>query len=64
MHDAGGYAAVLERKVVESPVAYVLMIEFHAAIFAWFLWSFGPPSSLWWLITWRGVGCRYMVLLR
>ena len=25
-------------------LVYMWMIEFHATIFAWFLYSFGPPS--------------------
>ena len=36
------------------------MIEFQAAIFAWFLCSFGPPSRA---LGARGVGCRFMMEL-
>ena len=41
---------------------HMLIIELHAAIFVWFLGSFGPLSrSMVAYIIWRGVGCRYMM---
>ena len=37
----------------------IVCCKFNAAIFA--LRSSGPPPALWEIITWRGVGCRYMM---
>ena len=35
-------------------------MSFHSVIFAWPVF-FGPPSHALVVITWRGVGCRYMM---
>ena len=51
-----------DRKEWISPV-HKLMVEFHEAIFAWFLCFFGPPSLA--LVAYhleRG-GCSYTMLL-
>ena len=39
-------------------LVHKLMIEFHAAIFAWpcVLWDRLP--TIWWIINWRRVACR------
>ena len=47
---------------VESPGTYVT--EWVSCCHFWLaLCSFGPPSHALVVITWRGVGCRYMVRL-
>ena len=45
---------------VESTGAYV---DFNAAIFAWHCVLSDHPPALSWIMTWRGVGCRYMIRL-
>ena len=42
-------------------LVHMKIIEFNMAIFAWQCVLSDRPPSLWWIITWRGVGCRYMM---
>ena len=39
------------------------MYEFHAANFAWPCVLSDPPPEVWWIITWRWVGYRYVMRL-
>ena len=39
------------------------MIEFSTVIFAWPCALSDRPPGLWWIVTWRGVGCRYIMRL-
>ena len=43
-------------------LVHMQLNEFQAAIFTWHC-SFGLPSHALVVITWRGVGCRYMMRL-
>ena len=47
-----------------SATVHMSMIEFNAAIFALLCILSDRPLALWWLITRREVGCRYMMRLR
>ena len=61
-NDGRGCASMRERpERVESSDTHETN-AFHTAIFAWPC-SFGPPSRAMVVITWRGVGCRYMMRL-
>ena len=40
------------------------VIELNAVIFAWPCVLSHRPPVVWWITTWRGVGCRYMMRLR
>ena len=51
---------VKDRKEWRAPV-HMKLNEFRSAIFAWP--SVLPPSRALLVITWRGVGCRYMTRL-
>ena len=42
--NGGDYSTMGENKKEWRSLAHMLTIEFYAAIFAWFLSSFGPPS--------------------
>ena len=54
---------MLERSErVESPGTYVTECV-SSGHFGLALFSFGPPSSALVVITWREMGCRYMMLL-
>ena len=44
-------------------LVHMLVIEFHTAIFAWPCVLLDCPPTLWWIITWRGVGCHYIMRL-
>ena len=60
-NDGGGCATMGEKSErVESPGTYVTN-EVHAAILLCSV--FRPPSCALVVITWRGVGCRYMMRL-
>ena len=43
---------------------HVQMIKFNAAIFARPCVLSDRPPALGWIVTWRGVGCRYLMRLR
>ena len=59
--EAARYCAK-DRKEYREPVHNYLN-EFHAAIFAWPCALSDIPSSALVVVTWRGVGCRYMMRL-
>ena len=48
--------AVRNDKKGWKALVHMLMIEFNAAIFAWYNVLLDHPHTLWWIITWRGVG--------
>ena len=59
----GGYASMRKRSErVESPSKNVTEWVSRGH-FCLALCSFGPPSHALVVITWRGVGCRYMTRL-
>ena len=61
-NDAGGCSSMRKRSErVKSPGAYVTGIS--PGHFSLALCFFGPPSHALVVITWRGVGCRYMMRL-
>ena len=37
------------------------LIEIYASVFAWSSVLLDRPPAHWWLITWKGIGCRYMM---
>ena len=62
-NDGAGPSSIRGRSErVESPGTYVTELVSHGH-FCLALCSFGPPSRTLVVITWRGVGCRYMMLL-
>ena len=63
-NDGGGCASMRERSEEWRALVHMQLNEFHAAIFCFAMCSFGPPSHALVVITWRGVGCRYMMRLR
>ena len=44
-------------------LVHMAMLEFNAIIIAWPSVLSDRPPALWQIITWRGVGCRYMMRL-
>ena len=61
--DDGGGRATMRYEGVESLGAYVDNLVINAAIFAWPCILSDRLPELWSIITWRGVECRYIVLL-
>ena len=58
-----GFESMRERsEIVESPGTYVTE-SVSRRHFCLALCSFGPPSRALVVITWRGVGCRFMMRL-
>ena len=63
-NDGGGCASMREKSErVESTDTYVTE-GVSRGRFCLALCSFGPPSRTLVVITWRGVGCRYMMRSR
>ena len=42
-------------------LVHIYTIEFNTAIFAWPCFLSDRLPALWWIITWRGVGCCYVM---
>ena len=40
---------------------HMYMIEYNMAIYAWPCVLLDRIPTFWWIITWRGVECRYMM---